>query len=198
MVRICRPRCPGSGRAVACHANVSFEVRKKTDYGDNLRVVGDHEMLGKWSAADGAKMLWEEGDVWRTDLELPDDVTIKYKVVHVKRRDGSAQWETGNNRLLKLGSQALAVRMAWNNTSNGSVTPMEALSMDIVEAFPTSADVGEAKEMVSVASDTKDEAVDEAQVDPEAQVKVKVQTEQLMPTMSDILSTYAMNATVDL
>lgn len=81
-------------------------------------------MLGKWKANEGVKMSCVEGHFWKVEgLQLPDNATIKYKVVKVKR-GGEEQWERGDNRKLQLDQQPLAVDMRWNATHNGSITPL--------------------------------------------------------------------------
>ena len=85
-----------------------------------------HTILG--GARDGLQMSWDEGHFWRATQDLPDNVTIRYKVVCV-RHAGEAQWEVGDDRLLELDQQPVAVERAWNSTHNGTITPLPVESI---------------------------------------------------------------------
>lgn len=98
-------------------------MKYEANFGDALHLVGDHELLGNWEAQEGVKMAWAEGHFWKATQELPDNVTIRYKVVCV-RHAGEAHWEAGDDRLLELDQQPVAVDMRWNSTHNGTITPL--------------------------------------------------------------------------
>jgi hypothetical protein len=138
--------------------------------------------------------------------ELPDNVEVKYKVVNVKRR-GQAQWEEGDNRSLQLDQHPLAVEMRWNATHNGSVTALP-LSERMLPLMPhaiseRNGDVLgllDSSEHGCVSPESGENA--ETQVDGEndnsgSQPEVVTST-TMGGNMKHILTTFAVNASVDM
>jgi len=76
---------------------VCFSVGYRTDWGQNLYVVGDLEELGGWSTEKAVKMGWTQGHVWTTKVTLPFSVMFHYKYL-VLGENESSRWETGPNR----------------------------------------------------------------------------------------------------
>ena len=52
-------------------------------YGEHLRVVGSHEVLGGWEVGAAPALEWGEGHVWTAQLEIPVGTEFEYKFVHV-------------------------------------------------------------------------------------------------------------------
>ncbi len=55
----------------------------QVEYGEHLRVVGSHELLGGWEVAAAPELRWNKGDVWTATLQLPAGAQFEYKFVHV-------------------------------------------------------------------------------------------------------------------
>lgn len=85
------PADPGSGTA-------AFGVHATTEWGESIRVVGDHPRLGGWDPARAVPLSSADYPVWRGEVSLPAGTRIAYKYVRV--RDGGSQvtWESGGNR----------------------------------------------------------------------------------------------------
>ncbi len=69
----------------------------RTQYGDNLVLVGDLEELGGWDPHQGVVLSGEQWPTWTADLSLRAGARFEYKWV-VVRADGSVWWEQGGNR----------------------------------------------------------------------------------------------------
>ncbi|KXZ48402.1 hypothetical protein GPECTOR_28g809 [Gonium pectorale] len=63
-------------------------------------------------------MAWTEGDVWKTEAQVPVGAEVDFKVVKVKGDGGEAVWEDGDNRSFKiLGPDfGLNVTCHWNRS----------------------------------------------------------------------------------
>lgn len=102
-------------------ASIGFEVQKRVEYGDLVKIVGSHASLGGWEVAKGVsvgascpasipgahpqchpllpilQLKWHEGDWWRAEVDLPISTQVEFKVV-VLKASGEAEWEEGSNR----------------------------------------------------------------------------------------------------
>ena len=80
-------------------AAVTFEVTAETKWGENLRLVGNHPLLGDWCPEAGVPLSPAKYPVWSVIVSLPASAAFEYK--YAKRRDdGSVAWEEGENRTL--------------------------------------------------------------------------------------------------
>ena len=50
---------------------VSFSVPYRCEYGQNLSLVGSVSTLGGWNLQGCTDMSWNDGDIWRADLDFP-------------------------------------------------------------------------------------------------------------------------------
>lgn len=60
----CRPR------AAAPSVRLSFSIPYRTEWGQDVALVGDKRELGEWDPRRGVSMRWQEGDVWSADVEV--------------------------------------------------------------------------------------------------------------------------------
>lgn len=75
--RITNPRCPSplpppslyppAGKKV----KLSFKLPYRTNFGQDVAIVGSTEELGSWDPRRGLGMQWSEGDIWVCDFEVP-------------------------------------------------------------------------------------------------------------------------------
>ena len=91
--------------------NVSVSPRdpeEVTQYGQNLYVVGNITTLGDWSTSSGVKMdankYTSSNPQWETTVGFQPGVAFEYKYYRTNT-DGSVTWETGGNRVYKVGNQ---------------------------------------------------------------------------------------------
>lgn len=87
--------------ATATAVAVSFSVRKETQWGQTVKVVGNVAQLGNWDVAKApalsASDYTAQNPVWRGSVTLPAGSAVEYKYVVVE--DGkSTVWESDPNR----------------------------------------------------------------------------------------------------
>lgn len=49
---------------------LSFRIPYRTDYGQDIAMVGSTDLLGNWDPKRAMGMKWSEGDVWHVDFEV--------------------------------------------------------------------------------------------------------------------------------
>lgn len=66
-------------------ARVTFAIRCDTDFGQRLRIVGDHPALGGWDHLRGPELTTSNSDypIWRATITLPAPCQLTYKYVCV-------------------------------------------------------------------------------------------------------------------
>jgi alpha-amylase len=93
----------GTSESTACPTavSVSLSVRRATEYGDTILVVGNSPVLGNWEPARGAPLSASDytssNPVWGGRVDLPAGIDVQFKFVNI-RADGSISWETDPNR----------------------------------------------------------------------------------------------------
>jgi phosphoglucan,water dikinase len=98
---------PSMASAATQQSRVTFRVKKAVDFGEHVRLVGNHSSLGRWSSKKSkAEMSWTDGDVWEVTLPLEEfgSKALEFKCVVVKS-DGEVVWEDGENHLVDWTSQ---------------------------------------------------------------------------------------------
>eukprot|EP00882_Tetradesmus_deserticola_P003887 GHRQ01004111.1.p1 GENE.GHRQ01004111.1~~GHRQ01004111.1.p1 ORF type:complete len:251 (+),score=115.78 GHRQ01004111.1:188-940(+) len=101
--------------------SVKFHVRYKTDFGQEVFLVGNCSALGDWDVLQGVRLVWSAGHIWEGSVELPAGAHIQYKYV-VRNSDGSVvRWQEGDNVSLELPggpaeALALDVEDSWNKS----------------------------------------------------------------------------------
>ncbi|KAL4419771.1 hypothetical protein ABPG75_006869 [Micractinium tetrahymenae] len=93
--------CAGSPPGLPAPVLISFEVPHcELAHGDRLRVVGSCPALGGWLVSAAPALEWRQGHRWVGTLALPPG-RHAFKLVIV-RKDGSAEWEGGADRALRV------------------------------------------------------------------------------------------------
>ncbi|KAF6253313.1 pyruvate phosphate dikinase [Scenedesmus sp. NREL 46B-D3] len=100
---------------------VRFRIRKKIEYGERFKVVGNQAALGSWDVSKAPELKWHDGDLWAGSVEVPVGKDIEFKCVFITSH--GENWEDGSNRKFKaLGPRySLDIRCAWNSTRNTDV-----------------------------------------------------------------------------
>ena len=102
-------------------AKVKFQVRYKTELGEQVRVVGSSPELGAWDIAKAPQLKWQAGErdgIWACDVSLPCGQIYEYKYVLCNEHGVALQWQQGNNALLAVG---IRDALAMNNTAGGEM-----------------------------------------------------------------------------
>jgi alpha-amylase len=76
---------------------VAIAVRRETQPGQDVWVVGSLPALGEWDLEKALALTWTEGHVWRATIEVAPATAVEYKAV-LKNGDGSMIWEGGENQ----------------------------------------------------------------------------------------------------
>lgn len=74
---------------------IEFTINYSTSFGESILVVGSSDKLGSWNSERGLKLEWNEGNIWKCSIRLPEKHT-EYKYVCVW--DEGQRWEEGDNR----------------------------------------------------------------------------------------------------
>jgi hypothetical protein len=85
-----------------------FNCLWQAAFGEGLKLVGSHPVLGAWDIAAAPDMTWTDGHVWVADLAIPEDTDLEFKLVHLTY--GGASWEQSNNRYAE---QPLSIPFSW-------------------------------------------------------------------------------------
>ncbi|KAI1863995.1 uncharacterized protein JN550_009274 [Neoarthrinium moseri] len=85
--------------------SVSFTVRKVTNFGQTVKIVGSIPALGSWdtskAVAFSASSYTSSNPIWTGSVTLPAGTAIQYKYI-VVNTDGSVTWEADPNRSLTI------------------------------------------------------------------------------------------------
>jgi Starch binding domain len=84
--------------------------------GEDVRVVGYHEELGAWDAAQGLSLQWHPGHVWKGSVILDPSASFNYKLVKASADCMHFEWEEGEDRSLdlqELRSDGISVSVLW-------------------------------------------------------------------------------------
>ncbi|KAK0626084.1 glucan 1, 4-alpha-glucosidase [Immersiella caudata] len=80
---------------------VTFNQRASTEWGQNIKLVGNHPALGNWNPSKGVLLnsgqYTPSNPLWSISVLLPAGQRIEYKYVNVQA-DGSVRWESDPNR----------------------------------------------------------------------------------------------------
>ena len=96
-------------------ASVSFGVNATTQWGQSIKVVGNHSALGSWSAASAVPLSSATYPMWRATVALPAGTTVQFKYIRVSS-DGSVTWESGANRVVTVpASGVLTLNDTWRS-----------------------------------------------------------------------------------
>lgn len=99
----------------------TFSVKCDTQFGEELRVVGDVPALGQWDPKKGPTMQWTEGNVWEITIPIhfPPDLDMPLQFKYVLMQNGKVkEWELGDeNRVVSNPSSRSSVvcRDVWGS-----------------------------------------------------------------------------------
>ena len=86
-----------------------------TQWGQSIKVVGNHSALGSWSTASAVPLSSAAYPVWRATVALPAGTSVQFKYIRVGS-DGSVTWESGANRVVTVpASGVLTLNDTWRS-----------------------------------------------------------------------------------
>lgn len=90
---------------------LTFKVRRRVNFGECVKLVGDSKPFGKWSPGRSlVEMVWTDGDVWEAVVDAGELVAssgagrLEFKCVVVKDGADEFEWEGGDNHVVDLSS----------------------------------------------------------------------------------------------
>ncbi|KAI0200593.1 family 15 glycosyl hydrolase [Astrocystis sublimbata] len=87
--------------AQATAISITFTVKKETQFGQTVKIVGNNAKLGNWDTSKGvalsASKYTNSNPVWSGAVEMPVGEKVQYKYI-VTNKDGSVVWEADPNR----------------------------------------------------------------------------------------------------
>jgi phosphoglucan,water dikinase len=87
---------------------LTFKVRRRVNFGECVKLVGDSKTFGKWSPRRSSmEMVWTDGDVWEVVVDAGELVSssgagLEFKCVVVKDGADEFEWEGGENHAVDL------------------------------------------------------------------------------------------------
>lgn len=123
-------------RAREDKVKLTLSLNHQVQYGENITILGSTKELGSWKKH--VPMHWTQ-DGWVCEVELKASDSVEFKFVIVKL-DNSLEWESGNNRKLKLPKGgSYRVSCLWNATSE----VVDLLTCDIEQVEAVFEEVGD-------------------------------------------------------
>mmetsp|Transcript_39777 Transcript_39777/g.100878 ORF Transcript_39777/g.100878 Transcript_39777/m.100878 type:complete len:508 (+) Transcript_39777:241-1764(+) len=104
-------------------ADVRFNLKFCTSFGESLRIIGSAPGLGAWNLSQAPTMQWGMGDMWTATIPLPQSSVQEYKYVLVGADGAPLKWQQGNNNVLavKPDQANLEVHDNWDGGQGSSV-----------------------------------------------------------------------------
>ena len=80
---------------------IHFEIKYETKIGQSLSVIGSIDKLGNWIASKALNMNWNEGNIWKANMEYDDIKNFEYKFIFLECGN-LKKWEDGINRIFSF------------------------------------------------------------------------------------------------
>ena len=80
---------------------IFFEVKFETRMGQRISVIGSIDKLGNWNESKALNMNWNEGNIWKANMEFENIKGFEYKFIFMEN-GAIKQWEDGINRIFSL------------------------------------------------------------------------------------------------
>ena len=77
-----------------------FNVKRHTNFGDEIYVLGNIHELGNWKTCSSNKMEWHDYDYWELKISVSSP-SFEYKYAVADSNRNIIQWEFGCNRVIK-------------------------------------------------------------------------------------------------
>ena len=76
-----------------------------------------------------------EGDVWRTAIEVPVGAELEYKLVHVPATAAPLRWEDGDNHSIKVDLEARAAAITFTSRVATQSSPLRGMTMAYLQSL---------------------------------------------------------------
>lgn len=85
--------------------SVRIVVPQKCEMGQQIKLVGGHNLLGSWEIEQAPSMKWVNGSEWVYEIVSPVGTLIEFKCV-LANDNGEMKWEEGENHILQVPHEA--------------------------------------------------------------------------------------------
>src|SRR5262245_34927179 len=100
---------------------LTFKLRYRTNFGQSLLLIGNHEIFGNGEIARAIPLHYLEEQFWETTIVIPNaavsDRAITYNYV-MRNTDGSLTYDWGKDKTINpasFGKEELLVIDTWNH-----------------------------------------------------------------------------------
>ena len=81
---------------------IIFNIRYDSNYGDNIGILGSIDQLGNWCQDKILYLKWNNGNIWKGEIDLSEPNITKFEFKFINRYDGIIYWEKGFNNVVDL------------------------------------------------------------------------------------------------
>ena len=100
--------------------NITFQIKFRTQFGQNLYISGNHPLLGNGIAEQAVPLKYLNEELWALTLTFPEesriDTTVTYNYI-LRNADGSVSYDWGSDKFFNpasIQSKDLLMLDAWN------------------------------------------------------------------------------------
>jgi hypothetical protein len=80
---------------------INFEIKFDTFFGQSISFIGSIDKLGNWNEYKALNMNWNEGNIWKANIEDDNIKCFEYKFI-ILENGIIKKWEDGINRYFSL------------------------------------------------------------------------------------------------
>ena len=80
---------------------IYFEIKFDTFFGQSISIIGSIDKLGNWNEYKALNMNWNEGNIWKANIEDDNIKCFEYKFI-ILENGIIKKWEDGINRYFSL------------------------------------------------------------------------------------------------
>ena len=80
---------------------INFEIKFDTFFGQSISIIGSIDKLGNWNEYKALNMNWNEGNIWKANIEDDNIKCFEYKFI-ILENGIIKKWEDGINRYFSL------------------------------------------------------------------------------------------------
>ena len=80
---------------------INFEIKFDTFFGQSISIIGSIDKLGNWNEYKALNMNWNEGNIWKANIEDDNIKCFEYKFI-ILENGIIKKWDDGINRYFSL------------------------------------------------------------------------------------------------
>jgi hypothetical protein len=180
---------------------IKISVPLRVKYGEHLRLVGNHELLGGWEIDHAPELACsEDGNFWSTTLSLPAGLQAEYKLIHVIPGRPPV-WEYIPNRMLDVTDTPTTMQLIWCDLADTVPVAAEEIEMRLanppeeaesppITGFEIDKDaaISEAITVATVVPEQEAQPIEEEDK-PTPELVVEENADDIVPTVHAVVET---------